>query len=34
MKIYKDAHNNSIYGFIKLKDGSIASFSRDERIKI
>ena len=30
----KDAHNNYIEGFIELKDGSIASFSRDETIKI
>ena len=30
----KDAHNNDIKGFIELKDGSIASFSDDETIKI
>ena len=30
----KDAHNDYIYGFIELKDGSIASFSKDETIKI
>ena len=30
----KDAHNKSIRGFIELKDGSIASFSFDETIKI
>ena len=30
----KDAHNNWINGFIELKDGSIASFSYDETIKI
>ena len=30
----KDAHNDYITGFIELKDGSIASFSRDETIKI
>ena len=30
----KDAHNYSIYGFIELKDGSIASFSFDQTIKI
>ena len=28
------AHNDYIYGFIELKDGSIASFSRDQIIKI
>ncbi len=30
----KEAHNHYIYGFIELKDGSIASFSNDETIKI
>ena len=30
----KDAHNDSILGFIELKDGSIASFSFDKTIKI
>ena len=30
----KDAHNDWINGFIELKDGSIASFSADETIKI
>ena len=30
----KDAHNDYINGFIELKDGSIASFSSDETIKI
>ena len=30
----KDAHNDDINGFIELKDGSIASFSSDETIKI
>ena len=30
----KDAHNKSINGFIELKDGSIASFSVDQTIKI
>ena len=30
----KDAHNDSINGFIELKDGSIASFSDDQTIKI
>ena len=30
----KDAHNDTINGFIELKDGSIASFSNDETIKI
>ena len=30
----KEAHNLYIYGFIELKDGSIASFSNDETIKI
>ena len=30
----KDAHNNNINGFIELKDGSIASFSYDQTIKI
>ena len=30
----KDAHNKNILGFIELKDGSIASFSEDETIKI
>ena len=30
----KDAHNDEIYGFIELKDGSIASFSEDATIKI
>ena len=30
----KDAHNNDINGFIKLKDGSIALFSFDKTIKI
>ena len=30
----KDAHNKNINGFIELKDGSIASFSNDETIKI
>ena len=30
----KDAHNWFIYGFVELKDGSIASFSDDESIKI
>ena len=30
----KDAHNQSIRGFMELKDGSIASFSNDETIKI
>ena len=28
------AHNKGINGFIELKDGSIASFSDDETIKI
>jgi len=27
----KDAHNQSIRGFMELKDGSIASFSNDEK---
>ena len=27
----KDAHNDNINGFIVLKDGSIASFSNDEK---
>ena len=30
----KDAHNDSIRGFIELKDGSIASFSFDQTINI
>ena len=30
----KDAHNDNILGFIELKDGSIASFSNDQTIKI
>ena len=30
----KDAHNNEIIGFIELKDGTIASYSDDKRIKI
>ena len=30
----KDAHNDYMRGFIELKDGSIASFSQDETIKI
>ena len=30
----KYAHNNYITGFIELKDGSIASFSADQTIKI
>ena len=30
----KDSHNYYIFGFIELKDGSIASFSWDETIKI
>ncbi len=30
----KDAHNGFIRGFIELKDGSIASFSWDQTIKI
>ena len=30
----KDAHNDDINGFIELKDGSIASFSNDQTIKI
>ena len=30
----KDAHNDYIRGFIELKDGSIASFSVDQTIKI
>ena len=30
----KDAHNEDINGFIELKDGSIASFSDDQTIKI
>ena len=30
----KDAHNDDIKGFIELKDGSIASFSYDQTIKI
>ena len=30
----KEAHNNYILGFIELKDGSIASFSDDQTIKI
>ncbi len=30
----KDAHNKDINGFIELKDGSIASFSKDKTIKI
>ena len=30
----KDAHNDDIYGFIELKDGLIASYSKDEIIKI
>ena len=29
-----NAHNDSINGFIELKDGTIASFSRDSNIKI
>ena len=33
IQIIKDAHNDSITGFIELKDGAIASFSRDEKIK-
>ena len=30
----KDAHNDNILGVIELKDGSIASFSNDQTIKI
>ena len=30
----QDAHKKNIKGFIELKDGSIASFSKDETIKI
>ena len=30
----KNAHDENIKGFIELKDGSIASFSSDKRIKI
>ena len=30
----KNAHNDDIKGFIELKDGSIASFSDDQTIKI
>ena len=30
----KDAHKKDINGFIELKDGSIASFSFDQTIKI
>ena len=33
-KEIKDAHNKDINGFIELKDGSIASFSVDETIKV
>ena len=29
-----DTHNDEIKGFIELKDGSFASFSKDETIKI
>ena len=31
---FNTAHNDSINGFIELKDGTIASFSRDSNIKI
>ncbi len=34
IQVIKDAHNDYIKGFIELKDGSIASFSNDETIKI
>ena len=34
IKEIKDAHNENIYGFIELKDGSIASFSYDQKIKV
>ena len=37
MNVFKKlniAYNNYINGFIELKDGSIASFSDDETIKI
>ncbi len=30
----EEAHNDDINGFIELQDGSIASFSWDETIKI
>ena len=34
IQIIENAHNNDIKGFIELKDGSIASFSKDKTIKI
>ncbi len=34
IKTIKDIHNEYIKGIIELNDGSIASFSRDMKIKI
>ena len=34
VQIIKNAHNNFINGFIELKNGTIASFSNDQKIKI
>ena len=34
IQVIKDAHTHDIIGFFELKDGSIASFSKDETIKI
>ena len=34
IQIIKDAHDDYIRGFVELKDGTIASFSNDKKIKI
>ena len=34
IQIIKNAHENSIYGFVQLKNGMIASYSKDNTIKI
>ena len=34
VKIIKSDHEDNIFGFVPLKDGSIASFSKDKNIKV
>ena len=34
IQIVRNAHDNDILGFVEFKDGSIGSFSKDNKIKI
>ena len=34
IKVIKTDHEDNIFGFVTLKDGSVASFSKDKNIKV